>query len=185
MGRNLSLISDDTELIRGYERGDTQALGVLYEKYFRKVFYKCFSFSGDPDNANDLAQDIMLKAFEHLKDFKGKSRFSTWLYVIATNHCIEYVRRKSLFQEVDLECASECSDSDLMNNDPEEEVYFQTLDRIPPREKEILHLKYMKNQTIKELQEKYHVSASAIKMRLKRAREKAEETCLNHSVKVV
>lgn len=182
---NIALLSD-AELIEKHKAGNKEALGVLYDRYFRKVFYKCFSFTRDHDKANDLTQDILIKTFEHLDSFKGISLFSTWLYSIAKNHCIEYMRKENQFQLVSIEQASQMSDG--YENSPEEtnpDTFYHTLDTIPSKEKELLDLKYMQNQTIKDLQKKFQASASAIKMRLKRARERAEQVYLQKVSKLI
>ena len=178
-----ALFINDAALIDQYKAGSTQALGILYVRYFGKVFYKCFSFVKDYDQASDLTQDILLKTFEHLDSFKGISQFSTWLYSIATNHCIEYMRKEQKLQKVDITYASRVSVPDE-NSDVNHEIFYQSFNTIPIQEKELLDLKYLQNQSIKDLQEKYHTSASAIKMRLKRARKKVEESYLNNTEKV-
>jgi RNA polymerase sigma-70 factor (ECF subfamily) len=179
------LLSDE-ELIDRYRKGNSEVLAILYDRYFRKVFFKCFSFTRDRDKANDLTQDILIKTFEHLDSFKGLSLFSTWLYSIANNHCIEYMRKENMFYRVEIEQAAQMSDLEENyigeeNSDP----FYHILETIPSKERELLDLKYIQNQSIKDLQEKFHVSASAIKMRLKRARKKAEEVYLQQVSKTI
>jgi RNA polymerase sigma-70 factor (ECF subfamily) len=186
MNSNNAALLSDTELIDRYNAGNKEVLGILYDRYFRKVFYKCFSFTKDRDKANDLTQDILIKTFEHLDSFKGLSQFSTWLYSIATNHCIEYMRKENMFHRVNIEQVSEMSDATenpLEESSPD--AFYHTMETIPTKEKELLDLKYKQNQSIKDLQKKYHASASAIKMRLKRAREKAEQVYLQQVSKLV
>ncbi|KPL23003.1 MAG: hypothetical protein AMS23_07180, partial [Bacteroides sp. SM1_62] len=78
----------DEQLVIEYLKGDNNSLGILYDRYYSKVYHKCLSFSRNPDDAFDLAQDVLMKAFSNIRSFRGSSKFSTWLYSITTNHCI-------------------------------------------------------------------------------------------------
>jgi hypothetical protein len=64
--------ADDAYWIEQYRLGNQEGMRVLYQRYFQKVYYKCLSLCKDPDQAFDLAQDVLLKAFEHLHSFRGR-----------------------------------------------------------------------------------------------------------------
>ena len=166
--------------IEQYRLGNQDGLGVLYERYFKKVYYTCLSIGKDPDLANDLAQDVLLKAFEHLSSFKGQSSFSTWLYTITYNHCCEFLRKSKRLLVHRLE---DFNDGDVESHagSPPEEASQQALDEsrmlsllnaIPETEKKMLLLKYYEGRSIEHLQTVFMLSASAVKMRLKRAKHK-------------
>src|SRR3989304_1442474 len=88
-----STTHSDEELIINYKNGDKNSMAELYKRYYKKVYAKCYSFTNNDDEAFDLTQDILLKAFDKIDMFKGDSRFPTWLYSISQNHCIEYKRK--------------------------------------------------------------------------------------------
>ena len=67
---------------------------MLYNRYSGKVFSKCISLLKDEQLADDATQDIFLKIYLNLAKFSGKSKFSTWVYSITYNYCIDYIRRK-------------------------------------------------------------------------------------------
>ena len=69
--------------------------GILYDRYAEKVYHKCISFVKDVDLAQDLAHDVFLKTFLNLAKFEGKSKFSTWLYSLTYNFCIDYLRKNN------------------------------------------------------------------------------------------
>ncbi|MBA3912446.1 MAG: sigma-70 family RNA polymerase sigma factor [Acidobacteriales bacterium] len=87
----------DEELISKYRTGeDVQArdpyLDQLFRRYFTRVARWCMRFTTDRENAADLAQEVLTKAYQNLPSFQAQSKFSTWLFVIARNHCLNALR---------------------------------------------------------------------------------------------
>ena len=74
---------------------DTLLFEVLYDRYATMVYNKCYGFANGADEAKDLTQDVFLRVFVKLGSFKGKSKFSTWLYAFTYNHCVNYVTRNT------------------------------------------------------------------------------------------
>ncbi len=85
----------DREKVRAAQAGDRAAFDYLVEKYKDVVYAVAYRFTHDPDLALDLAQDVFIRAYRGIRSFKGRSSFSTWLYRIATNTCIDFTRRRS------------------------------------------------------------------------------------------
>ena len=86
----------DEDLVRAIvKNNDTLLFEILYDRYATLVYNKCIGFAKDEDEAKDLTQDIFLKLFVKLASFKGKSKFSTWLYAFTYNHCVNYVTRNT------------------------------------------------------------------------------------------
>jgi RNA polymerase sigma factor (sigma-70 family) len=182
--KNFEKITDE-ELIKSILQHDTDALGELYSRYYKKVFQKCQSLVKDPDEAFDLAQEALIKAFESLKNFRGESSFSTWLYIISHRHCLEYLRKcnKKIVKNMDYAVEDEATIlaatfDDPMDRNDMENVMFSLINNLPAGEKELLLLKYSKGESIEALQYIFHLSASAIKMRLKRSKEKLNQLYL-------
>src|SRR5882757_8446712 len=84
----------DEALVAAIRHDDRKALGELYNRYYKKVFNKCFSFTRKQEEAFDLAQESLLKAFDNIHSFKGESSFSTWLYTITHRHCLAALKKK-------------------------------------------------------------------------------------------
>jgi RNA polymerase sigma factor (sigma-70 family) len=168
----------DEELITAILANDTDALGELYNRYYKKVFQKCLSLVKDPDEAFDLAQEALLKAFDHLKNFRKDSSFSTWLYIIAHRHCLLALRKKNKNGVQSTEALDEEADRLAENTDEverrieSETIMFSLINQLPEADKELLFLKYREGESIEALQQKLQLSTSAIKMRLKRSKEK-------------
>jgi RNA polymerase sigma-70 factor (ECF subfamily) len=170
----------DEKLINEYKKGDNNCLGKLYERYYKKVYYKCLSFTRNPEDANDIAQDILMKAFANITSFRGKSKFATWLFAITKNHCIAHSREKNhlhfeniIYNENVAEETIDLNERKLYEQ--RELILDHMLKYIRETERKMLLLKYQQNYSIKDLQKEFNLSASAIKMRLQRARQKVQK----------
>jgi RNA polymerase sigma-70 factor (ECF subfamily) len=161
------------------KNNDTLLFEVLYDRYASMVYNKCYGFANGVDEAKDLTQDVFLRVFVKLGSFKGRSKFSTWLYAFTYNHCVNYVTRntakkieKKSISSDSIENIGEDVDSTREFQNMRVEKLKKVMELISPDEKMILLLKYEDNLTIKELSEALDIGESAVKMRLKRAKEK-------------
>src|SRR6266545_5610741 len=98
----------DEELIRNFRAGNgtpqnSAHIDELFRRYYQKVACWCVRFSSDREMAADLAQEIFMAAYRNLDSFRGESKFSTWLYSIARNHCINHARVRASRPEVNLD----------------------------------------------------------------------------------
>lgn len=171
----------DEDIIREIvENGNHELFGILYDRYSDRVFGKCLSFVRNREIAKDLLHDIFLKCFLNLSNFSFKSKFSTWLYSITYNYCVDFLRKKRKEKQVDWDKMPEIADSNEESNEKEllalrAERLKRVLDEVKPEIKMMLLMKYQDNMSIKELMESTGLGESAIKMRLKRSKEKALE----------
>ena len=173
----------DEDLVEAIVKtNDTLLFEVLYDRYATLVYNKCYGFSRDEDEAKDLTQDVFLKLFVKLASFKGKSKFSTWLYAFTYNHCVNYVTRNTAKkiekQSVDYHDIENVSDSEIEDNDflkMRVDKLKKAMELISPDEKMILLLKYQDYLTIKEIESVLGIGESAVKMRIKRAKDKLKQ----------
>jgi RNA polymerase sigma-70 factor (ECF subfamily) len=86
---------DDRDLVARAQAGDTQAFEVLVQRHQRWVFTLAFRMVGDAAEAEDLAQEIFLKAYRGLAGFRGAARFSTWLHSITSHHCLNALEARN------------------------------------------------------------------------------------------
>ena len=178
--QNFNDLSDEDLVKAIVLKNDTLLFEILYDRYDRLVYNKCRGFSKHDDEAQDLTQDIFLKLFVKLKTFKGKSKFSTWLYSFTYNHCVNYVNRSTAKKIEKQSVDTDNLKSEYYNPEEEEESIRdlkvdklkEALEKISPEEKMILLLKYQDSLSIKDLTEVLSIGESAVKMRLKRAKEK-------------
>ena len=147
---------------------------ILYDRYHSRVLDKCYSLLKDKKLAGEFVQDIFSKVYEKLESFKGISSFSSWLYAITYNHCIEYLRIKRRLHYPEWNRNSALPEIiDEQDEDLSEIKYerlLKILDIIHPEEKVLLLMKYKDNMSLRLIQGTLKISESAVKMRLKRAR---------------
>jgi RNA polymerase sigma-70 factor (ECF subfamily) len=174
----------DEELVKKIVANNNALLfGVLYDRYSKMVYNKCYGFSKSKDEAEDLTQDVFLMLFVKLASFKGKSKFSTWLYSFTYNFCVNYVNRNKQRKMSDNSIPMDTAEYKLTEDEvPDESIYElkaskleKALNLISAEDKSILLLKYQDGASIKELSEVLELGESAIKMRLKRAKAKLLE----------
>jgi len=166
----------DEEVVSEYLRTQSEYyFEILYNRYSAKIFGKCLTILKEENLAQDATQDVMMKILLNLAKFGGKSKFSTWVYSITYNFCIDFIRKRkkdksqyyedvSQFEDVE----DEIDDKELL--EVELERLKEILDKIPPDDKSILMMKYLDGMSIKEIGAVIMKSESAIKMQIKRAK---------------
>ncbi|MEE9362860.1 MAG: RNA polymerase sigma factor [Cellulophaga sp.] len=181
MGLDSSIknLSDENLVQEIVKDNNSLLFSVLYDRYDKIVYNKCYSFSKSKDEAEDLTQDVFLKLFVKLNTFKGKSKFSTWLYSFTYNFCANYVNRdrhrkisghSSVIDENFDDFGYEVAEDDFSSMKAKR--LKEALEIIDAEDKSILLLKYQDDVSIKELEILLDIGSSAVKMRLKRARVK-------------
>lgn len=162
---------------------NTDLFGVLYDRFSHNIYNKSYAFVKNEDEAKDLTQDIFLKLYLKLSSFKGDSKFSTWLYTFTYNHCVNYVNRnlvkkyeKKITGVFDIENYPEQEQGyDYLFDNKEKKIVI-ALSKISEEDRTILVLKYQKELSIKNIEIVLGIGASAVKMRIKRAKERLANT---------
>src|SRR6266481_1249473 len=132
----------DADLVERYLAGDTTAFDEIMIRYERQVYRVCYRFVNNRDDAMDLAQEVFVKAFEHLSSFRRESSMKTWLYRIAMNHCINHVKKNAReFVEITEGIGSTRSSVHADMEEQEQREHFRILvKRLPPKQKAILEM---------------------------------------------
>ena len=165
----LTMIAQDTDvdfkLVERYLAGDMTAFDELMLRYERQIYRVCYRFVENRDDARDLAQEVFIKAFEHLPTFRRQSSLKTWLYRIAMNHCINHVKKNSKeFVEVTEEIGSTRPSVHAEMEDREQREQFrQLVKRLPPKQKAILELRIHEQLSYEEIARISGRSVSTIK----------------------
>ncbi len=179
-GKNTSARISDNDVVKLYlQTREPAYFSLLYDRYSGKVYRKCISLLKDEGMAQDATQGIFMKIFINLAKFSGKSKFSTWLYSVTYNYCIDVIRRtkkeKNIFSdEIESvpELIEEVDDKELLQMKVSR--LKKVLDNIPSGDKAILLMKYQQDMSIKEIAEILDKTENAIKMKIKRAKHKAK-----------
>ena len=173
----------DKEIISQVLRGDQQAYALLVQRYQNYVFTLTLRMIKNREDAEEVAQDAFIKAYKYLADFRGASKFSTWLYTIVNNTGITFLRKKklevhSLDNEKIFETADN-TDSGMRANMVEQKsklaMVNNAIKMLSPDDAEIITLFYKAEQTLDEIAGILGVEANAAKVRLHRARTRLKE----------
>jgi RNA polymerase sigma factor (sigma-70 family) len=166
----------DEEMIRQYLTSrPNQCFETLYNRYVNKVYRRCLSMTKDSDKAEDFTQDIFIKVFDKLEAFQERSSFSTWLYAIAFNYCSDQLRKAKRFNFSSIEEGLKYDLPDVKDGQVHEEtlgLVKQVMESLSVNEQKLLQLKYEQELSIDEIAQIYKINPSAVKMRLKRSRDK-------------
>jgi RNA polymerase sigma factor (sigma-70 family) len=167
-------LSDEELIAIIKEENRTNLFVLLYNRYFPKVFDKAYSLLKSKSLAKESAQEIMTKVFEKLDSFKGLSSFSSWIYSITYNYCIDYLRSNKKLHYPEWNTKNELTE---IIDETEEDFLIIKYDRlihvmelIHPEEKAMLLMKYNDNLSIKQIASAMRITESAAKMRIKRAK---------------
>jgi RNA polymerase sigma-70 factor (ECF subfamily) len=178
----------DSEIISLVLKGDHNAYALLVERYKSYVFTLTFRFTKNREDAEEVSQDIFVKAYRSLADFKGTAKFSTWLYTIVNTTCITFLRKKrldikSLDDEKTFEVA-DSQDSGLRANQVEQKsrltMVNQAIAMLSPDDAEIITLFYKNEQSLEEISHILGVEVNTAKVRLHRARTRLKEKMEKH-----
>ena len=173
----------DNELITLVLKGDQQAYKVLVDRYQSYIFTLAYRLMQSREDAEEVAQDVFVKAYRSLADFKGGSKFSTWLYTIAHNTSITYLRKKKQkILAIDDEATFtqlENQESDFKANQVEDKskkaMVNRAIEMLPPDDAQIITLFYKGDQSLDEIATVMGMETNTIKVRLFRARQKLKE----------
>jgi RNA polymerase sigma-70 factor (ECF subfamily) len=170
---------DDNFYIQRIAKGDNSAYAALVEKHKQLVFTIVVKIVRSREEAEEVAQDVFLKAFSALSSFKGDAKFSTWLYRITYNTAISQSRKKKpVFSAIDDEMIDNYTTDKISQSvnelDREDQIKAvnKIMDELPEEENLLLTLFYKKEKTIEELAEITGYSQSNVKVKLYRIRKR-------------
>ncbi len=155
--------------------------GSIYEQYGGKIYHKCKLMLKDESAAEDLTQEIFIKIFLNLAGFENKSKFSTWVYAITHNSCIDFLRKKRRRKNREetrkqiMKQGAVLAETDPVMMEKKSEKVNTILARLSFSEEEILRMKYELNMSIRDIAAELDKSESAVKMKILRAKKKARK----------
>lgn len=152
--------------------GDIDSFEILLGRYMQGIFSVCFRVCQDPDDAHDITQNACIKIMDHLADFKKEAEFKTWVYRIAYNESLQFLRSKKEY--IDLEIVEpylgKADEYDIDQRDMECRVR-QSIDKLPPIDKSIVLFFYYDDLKIRTIAEIMDMNENTVKTRLTRAKQ--------------
>lgn len=171
----------DQEIIRQVLQGKQEAYGLLVSRYQQYVFTLVLRYIPGREEAEEVAQDVFLKAYRSLADFRGQSKFSTWLYTIVNTSCISVLRKKKdetmyveeeKMQLLGERFASAERASDYSESKSRKLMMEKALAQLTEVDAQIISLFYQQEQTLEETGKILGLTSNHVKVRLFRARQK-------------
>ena len=185
-------VQEDAKVVERVRGGDTEAYAALIRRYHPKVYQLCYGMLGAADRAEDAAQESFIKAFKRLSQFRGESAFSTWLYRLTSNHCLDLLRAKTRHrtESWDQLLETQGERAEALMRDPERpegpsdelrDTVKILLAELKPEYRVIITLREYQGLSYQEMADVLHTSLDSVKARLKRARQQLGEK-LRHVV---
>jgi len=173
----------DNEIISRVLKGEQNAFAELVNRYQAYVFTLVLRMIKSREDAEEVAQDVFVKAYRSLADFRGESKFSTWLYTIANTTSITFLRKKKLdVHSLDNEKVFEVADSkdsgfraNLVEQKSRVNMVNEAIAMLSPDDAEIITLFYKAEQNLEEISKILRLETNTVKVRLHRARTRLKE----------
>jgi RNA polymerase sigma-70 factor (ECF subfamily) len=173
----------DNEIISKVLKGEQNAYAELVNRYQAYVFTLVLRMIKSREDAEEVAQDVFVKAYRSLADFRGESKFSTWLYTIANTTSITFLRKKKLdVHSLDNEKVFEVADSkdsglraNLVEQKSRINMVNEAIAMLSPDDAEIITLFYKAEQNLEEISRILRLETNTVKVRLHRARTRLKE----------
>jgi RNA polymerase sigma-70 factor (ECF subfamily) len=181
-----SRAQEDLDLVAKAQKGDQVAFGKLMERYRESIFFMVLKMVHNRDDAEDLTLEAFGKAFNSIGNYSADFAFSTWLFKIATNNCIDFIRKKRL-QTTSLEQTTRQKDDGEVvtitvkdhNPDPEENMMKEqraakiraAIEQLSPKYRSLIELRYLDELSYEEIAEKLDIPLGTVKAQLFRAKD--------------
>ncbi|MDZ7693887.1 MAG: sigma-70 family RNA polymerase sigma factor [Balneolaceae bacterium] len=175
---------EDDELVRRAIGGDEKGYSELVDKYERAIYFHILKMVKDKKQVEDLVQETFVKAFDNLNTYSTNYAFSTWLYRIATNHTIDYLRKKKLKtlsidepvktkdgeMQMQLPDETASTDRDIIRKQRQKMVQ-QAIEDLPTKYRKVIQMRHMEEKSYQEIADVLDKPLGTVKAHIFRARE--------------
>jgi RNA polymerase sigma factor (sigma-70 family) len=162
--------NEDKEILEKFKVEATKqmAFNLLIRKYQKRVYWLARKMVIDHDDANDISQEVFVKVWFNLEDFRQESGIFTWLYRIATNECIGFLRKKKRrffipLHDVELELAGKINSGNHFTGDEIEKKLQLAILKLPEKQRLVFNMKYFEEITYEEMSQILGTSVGALK----------------------
>lgn len=171
--------NDDDYYIKKILEGDSNSFGVIVERYQNMVFALALKMLKHREESEEVSQDTFIKVYKSLSKFNGESKFSTWIYRIAYNTCLDRIKKNSKYNN-DVEINDVTSNEifqaenifDSLENKERSIIIKECMDKLPEDERVIMHLFYFEELSLKEIVDIVSLNEGNVKVKLFRGRKK-------------
>jgi len=170
----------DEKLVSQYLKGDEKSLEILIKRYLKPIYSFVYRYIGNAQDAEDITQDTFIKAWRHLKRFKPQKKFKTWIFTIAKNTAIDFLKKKkdipfSQFENEEGEniITETLADTSPLPSEPLEHqdvsrILSEAMGKLSPKYRTVLFLRYNDHFTFREIAEVLSEPLHTVKSRHRR-----------------
>lgn len=184
----MDMVLDERQIIEQVLQGNTNAYSILVDRYRNFVFTITLRYIPSREDAEEVAQDVFIKAFRSLRDFRGQAKFSTWLYTVTTTTCLSFLRKKkvivhSLDQENVFARAANIAGATGAGHVEQKtrvQLVHDAMNMLNAEDARVLTLFYQGEQTLEEIATVLGKETNAVKVQLHRARGRLREKMEKH-----
>ncbi|MCS6794711.1 MAG: sigma-70 family RNA polymerase sigma factor [Raineya sp.] len=192
-------VQKEFELIKKAQQGDHNAMTTLMKRYNKALYYVILKIVRNVDDAEDITVETFVKAFQSLDKFRFEHPFSSWLFRIGTNHCIDFIRRKKRIEIISIDqfmkqTDEKNPDKDEFNDVIDEaqnieansiknqqiEVLRLLINKLPTNYRKVLTLRYFEDMDYQQIAEELNIPMGTVKAQLYRAKELLNELIRKH-----
>lgn len=170
-GENAGALRELASLVELVQQGDVQAFTGIIEHFQRPIYLYCYYLLGGREEAEDAAQDIFLKALEHITRFSPRTSFSAWLYTIARNHCTDLLKKRSRSFKVFTLYKKQQAEPDGRTLGLTEQVHA-LLTQLNDGERQILLLRALENYSFEQIGSIMEMNPARVRKKYERLRKK-------------
>jgi RNA polymerase sigma factor (sigma-70 family) len=173
---------DDAQVVKQILRGKRDQFAIILQRYERPIFNFIYRFFGHYDLAEELTQETFLRCYQFLKSYDTERKFSTWLYTVARNLCIDHLKKRKAGREISLDqslpAVERTEKGRAQGEDPqlqcirkqEDDTLLRALGTLEPTKRIVLILYYFQGLSYQEIGETLSVPVSTVKIRIFRAK---------------
>jgi RNA polymerase sigma factor (sigma-70 family) len=177
---------EDAELLEKFAQEATRhyAFNLIVQKYQQRLYWHVRKLVVDHDDANDILQDIFVKVWNALPGFRQESQLYTWMYRIATNECLSFLRKKNRFtiipfHDAERTLSDRLADDPLFTGEKMQLKLQQAILTLPPRQRVVFNMKYFDGKKYEEMAEILNMSVGGLKATYHIAVKKIEKYLLS------
>jgi RNA polymerase sigma-70 factor, ECF subfamily len=188
------MIENEINLLKKSKNGDIEAFEELIDGYQKKVFNIAFRMVGNYDDASELAQEVFIKIFKGIKSFKEESTFSTWVYKITTNVCLDELRKTRNNKSISLDEELKLDDGEvqiqIVDHRPSPEIILEqkeikktvkkAIDNLSHEHRIVIILRELNGLNYGEIAKILKCPVGTVKSRINRARQELKEILKNN-----
>ncbi|MCG6959421.1 sigma-70 family RNA polymerase sigma factor [bacterium BMS3Abin03] len=159
----------DSELISAFKNGDITGFNEIVRRYQQQVYWVIRKMVNSHDDADDLTQEVFIKIYSALKDFREESNLFTWLYRIATNYSINHIRKAKVRNTVSFEIVTEQVESKEKKSDEavdektKMKLLIEAIETLPAQQRAVFNLRYNENLSYEDISKVMKKSVGGVK----------------------